>query len=395
MFVSPQVSAWEFVNGGDRLKLPSGKEQKLTHPLLVLDGKHFIPLEECADALGYVVVREPRLLLVVAGEKIDIEAKVIDSKYHGHKVENLQPIHEVVVVREPVRGIGSYHKTNDSTDISSGTVLLLRRKVTFDGKSCIVATECGPELRSYLVDDKELRQKAKAGKLEGQPLDRCRQWFDAESVNKSALQHGDREQLKKSVAVTIDLCWSLRRYETGLFQLLRQSAGKAKIHPVLFVSGRWLEQHPQEMNELIQLSLEPNIEITWGLHSWDHPKSGGFMNDYPPEKLREDTLRLESLLLEWGVVPTVYYRFPGLIHDQLRLREILQLDLFPIDCDSWLALVERQDSSPFCNQVRNGSIILVHGNGNEPDGIPRLQHWLAEHPDWEIAHLNRFLPLKK
>jgi len=41
--------------------------------------------------------------------------------------------------------------------------------------------------------------------------------------------------------------------------------------------------------------------------------------------------------LQWGIVPSVYYRFPGLIHDRVRLREILGIDLFPIDCDSWLA----------------------------------------------------------
>ena len=64
---------------------------------------------------------------------------------------------------------------------------------------------------------------------------------------------------------------------------------------MLFISGRWLEQHHQEMHDLIRLSLEPNVVMNWGLHSWDHPKSDGFMNDYPPEKLRADTLRLESL----------------------------------------------------------------------------------------------------
>src|SRR5439155_19134405 len=38
---------WELTNGGDRLKSPSGKEQPLKNPILVLEGKHFIPLEEC------------------------------------------------------------------------------------------------------------------------------------------------------------------------------------------------------------------------------------------------------------------------------------------------------------------------------------------------------------
>ena len=58
----------------------------------------------------------------------------------------------------------------------------------------------------------------------------------------------------------------LRRSETRLFQSLKEVAAhaKKKIHPVMFVSGRWLQQHPLEMHELIQLSLEPHVEMIWG-----------------------------------------------------------------------------------------------------------------------------------
>ena len=212
---------------------------------------------------------------------------------------------------------------------------------------------------------------------------RYRQWFIDQAKQESALRRGEPKRLDKTVAVTVDLCWSLRPYETKLFQTLKAVAAesKKKIHPVMFVSGRWLEQHPLEMHELVQLSLEPNIEIIWGHHSWDHPKAGGFMNDYPPPLLREDTLRLERLLLEWGIAPTVYYRFPGLIHDRARLGAILELDLFPIDCDSWLGgLVKRKDKGPFYYNVRDGGIILVPGNGNEPAGIPALQQLAARPP---------------
>src|SRR5205814_9799045 len=102
-----------------------------------------------------------------------------------------------------------------------------------------------------------------------------------------------------------------------------------KAHPVFFVSGRWLEQHPMDMRELIMLDSDKAVEITWGLHSYLHPKAGGFMNDLEPVLVNEDTLKLETQFLTWGIVPQVYYRFPGLIHDTVRLREILKMDLFP------------------------------------------------------------------
>jgi hypothetical protein len=247
-----------------------------------------------------------------------------------------------------------------------------------------------------LVIESELRQKTIAGHLAQTPWERYRKWFASEVANDSALQHGDR-QLSRKVCLTIDLCWSLRRYEDALFTSLHQLASKSSkpIHPVLVVSGRWLEQHPLEMDNLIRLSHEPRMSVLWGLHSWDHPKSNGFMNDYPPEKLRSDTLRLERALLEWGIVPTVYYRFPGLIHDSIRLRETLDLDLLPIDCDSWLALVEQRNAAPFCLPPVGGSILLVHGNGNEPAGISALGRWLETHREWEFGPLSQFLTEQK
>src|SRR2546421_426219 len=68
---SVQLSAgakdWEFANGGDRLKPPGGKEQMLKRPLLVIDGRHYLALDDGSDALGYTVERQPRLALVAKG----------------------------------------------------------------------------------------------------------------------------------------------------------------------------------------------------------------------------------------------------------------------------------------------------------------------------------------
>jgi hypothetical protein len=99
---------------------------------------------------------------------------------------------------------------------------------------------------------------------------------------------------------------------------------------------------------------------------------------------------LEHDLLEWGIVPTVYYRFPGLIHDRVRLETILGLNLLPIDCDSWIALAG--SAHPYGRPVGDGSIILVHGNGNEPRGIVRLRTWSGDHRDWSWKPLADFLP---
>jgi hypothetical protein len=392
---------WEFLDGGQRLKLPSGKEHVLKRSFLVLEGKHYFPLEECAGVFGVTAAIERkdsliRVLLIIGKEKYAYQPSVVGSPYHKHKVESLEAVHEYVVAQKPLRGIRTMHRKEDMCEIAAGTTLIVRRKVVFDGEPHVIASDCGPSLDSFLIVEKILKDNTKTGGGADTAWNRYRKWFVEEGKKESALRRGEPKRLDKTAAVTVDLCWSLRRYEDRLFQSFKEVAknSKKKIHPALFVSGRWLEQHPLEMHDLIEMSKLPNVEVIWGHHSWEHPKAGGFMNDFAPPRLREDTLRLERLFLEWGITPTVYYRFPGLVHDRVRLAEILDLDLFPVDCDSWLALVKTKDKGPFYYGVRDGGIILVHGNGNEPAGIPLLERWLKEHPEWELGHLNKFFPSK-
>jgi hypothetical protein len=385
---------WQIANGGDRIVLPDGKERPLKLPVLVIAGKHFIPLEECAEPLGYSVERGPPAALVVGRQRLAIEAKNIDSKHQSHTVECLEPVHEFVSVKAelPARRMLLSHSAAETVRV--GTTLVVRRKLTLDGKASLIVTDCQRALESYVVAEQDLREKTQPGKPDGTAWAACRAWFDREAASAAALRSAAPEKHRRAVAVTVDLCWSLRAYEEKFLQSLpaiAQAQGQP-IHPVMFVSGRWLEQHPEEMHALVELDEKPGVEIIWGLHSWSHPKSGGFMNDFSPDELRRDTLLVEQRLLEWGIVPSAYYRFPGLIHDRLRLEEILKLDLLPIDCDSWMALVRPARPEPFYHPARDGSIILIHGNGNEKPGIERMNEWLKEHGDFRWAPLNEFLP---
>ena len=106
--------------------------------------------------------------------------------------------------------------------------------------------------------------------------------------------------------------------------------------------------------------------------------------------MREDNLRVEAELLRWGIVPSIFYRFPGLIHDEQRLRAVLEADLISVDCDSWVASM-RVRRPPHHLWPRDGSILLIHGNGNEPMGIPRLYEWMIENPGWKWGRLHQFI----
>ena len=168
--------------------------------------------------------------------------------------------------------------------------------------------------------------------------------------------------------LTVDLCPSRRPFEHELFRALVAS-GKGRAVPVaISVSGVWLEKHPGELSYLQRESAAGRLAITWVNHSFHHsydptaPLGRNFVltpgTDFPAE-----VLDLERLLLSRGLVPSPFFRFPGLVSDAATVRRLREFSLIPIGSDAWLAKGE----SP-----RKGSFILVHGNGNEPKGVKLL-----------------------
>jgi hypothetical protein len=77
-------------------------------------------------------------------------------------------------------------------------------------------------------------------------------------------------------------------------------------------------------------------------------------------------------MIENGMTPSVFFRFPGLVSDSVLFRKITAYGLIPVGTDAWLA----KKQSP-----KSGSIVLVHANGNEPYGIQRFFGLLRNHRD--------------
>ena len=76
-----------------------------------------------------------------------------------------------------------------------------------------------------------------------------------------------------------------------------------------------------------------------------------------------EILSTEKYLLEAGQNPGVFFRFPGLVSNKKLIKTLKSYGLIPLGADAWIAKGQA---------IRPGGIILVHGNGNEPDGIKDL-----------------------
>lgn len=166
--------------------------------------------------------------------------------------------------------------------------------------------------------------------------------------------------------VTVDMCQSSKVWEQGMFEKL-VALGTTLGEPVpvgIAMTGRWANTHPRELAKLIAWDTSNALNITWIDHSYNHPLNqvdGDYLFmtaasvDMPSE-----VLRLEQVLLSQRVVFSPFFRFPGLTHNATRLKQVNNLGLLSLDANAWLAKGQ---------PIRDGRVVLLHGNGNEHVGI--------------------------
>jgi len=172
------------------------------------------------------------------------------------------------------------------------------------------------------------------------------------------------------VVLTIDLCPSARPLDRRLFtRLILDFAQAEKPVPVgIAITGRWMIDHPEDLAWLRQREREGEVAVTWINHSFNHrydkrlPLSRNFLLE-PGTDPDLEVLATERAMIERSLLPSVFFRFPGLVSDPELVRRVVRYGLIPVGADAWLAK----------NQVPSaGSIVLIHGNGNEPAGVDRL-----------------------
>jgi hypothetical protein len=170
----------------------------------------------------------------------------------------------------------------------------------------------------------------------------------------------------KGYVLTIDLCEKPRKqerhFEARLFDFLETISLKQQIVvPVaIAVSIAWIKQEPSAFERIIQMRDSGTLNVTWINHSATHPVNKGKFLTEPNTDFTTEVLATEKYLLERGEIPSVFFRFPGLVYNQDLLTKLKEFSLIPLDANTWLGKGEK---------IRDGSIILIHGNGNEPEGI--------------------------
>jgi len=175
--------------------------------------------------------------------------------------------------------------------------------------------------------------------------------------------------------LTADLCPTRKGLDRDFIRWLINWGTEREYMPplTLFLSGWWMVQHPNEVDWLKERVERAELFITWGQHSYAHNRR----RDLPTHKnflrvsgtdLRREIVRTEIQMYRNGLTPSLYFRFPGLVSDETLMHQLRSFCLIPIGSNAWLAKGE---------VPQTGSIILVHGNNEEPEGINRLKYFLT------------------
>ncbi len=185
------------------------------------------------------------------------------------------------------------------------------------------------------------------------------------ALQDSGIIHGYPKE--KGITLTIDLCPSHKPLDRVIFtSLLREFSKTEQPVPVaLSITGRFMLTHSADIEWLREMATSGQLKITWVNHTYNHhfnpkvPLKNNFLLE-PGTDLNFEILGTEVALLEKGLLFSSFFRFPGLVSSPQLIGKITSYGLIPIGSDAWLAKGQ---------QAHDGTIVLIHGNGNEPLGI--------------------------
>ncbi|MCX8125124.1 MAG: polysaccharide deacetylase [Spirochaetes bacterium] len=190
-------------------------------------------------------------------------------------------------------------------------------------------------------------------------------YLEALHKSKRTLNAGITHFNTNGIVITFDLCPSKRPIDSDFFsKFIKLNAHQHPIPVTICISGTWLLKHPEDFEWLKRLASTGKLDITWVNHSFTHfysrklPVKKNFMLKEGTSVSRE-VLQNEVCMLEHGIIPSVFFRFPGLISSQKIYEKVMGYGLIPLGADAWLAKG---------NYPVTGSIVLVHPNGNEKKG---------------------------
>ena len=178
----------------------------------------------------------------------------------------------------------------------------------------------------------------------------------------------------KYVALTIDMCPSSKGISQNVYdKLVSLAKQEGKAIPIgVAMTAAWKDRHSERFDWLKRQAREGRLEIEWINHSYHHhykrdvPLAQNFMRKSGTD-VAQEVLGNEISMLQGGVTPSVFFRFPGLVSSKSMISSITDWGLVTLGTQAWLGKGEK---------AVEGSIILIHGNRNEPSGEVKFMDYV-------------------
>jgi hypothetical protein len=258
----------------------------------------------------------------------------------------------------------SNYQAENRCYLGDGREYRLLRSFRMDSKKMVLRVETSTLTSSMDGEDRNLSFR------ECNRSSRYSKLLDLSSSPPYPLENDGLVAGDDGVFITTDLCPSSKKfYERRVYKFLagmkRSQKGFNGVPVTLFITKRWIEEHKKAFQELKSWDENGTLSIVWGNHTAYHhyhpkaPLNRNFVLS-PEENLTRDVFDLEIELIKNGLVPSIFFRFPGLVSDKKSVEMIKDLGLIVVGSNCWLAKGQK---------IKRGSIILLHGNGNEPKGV--------------------------
>jgi peptidoglycan-N-acetylglucosamine deacetylase len=179
----------------------------------------------------------------------------------------------------------------------------------------------------------------------------------------------------QAVAITFDAC-ATRSHHSGFDRRVFDILKRERIPTTIFVSGKWVEAHPEEMTEL---AADPMVEF--GDHSYEHPH----MSNLPVSRIVEEIDQTEAALARYGK-RSVAFRPPFGEWSSRLVYVVQNLQLPTVTWDVVSGDPSARTTTDamirtVLGKARAGSIIIFHINGRghkTADALPAIVQGLRE-----------------
>lgn len=295
-------------------------------------------------------------------------------------------------IQAPAAAITGYRVVSEPFHDQSGLLKIVIRRFEQDGAARLLILDPNTLLTSVAKSaDADTSRAAASDEITATPFAAALKLATSPPYK---LQNQGAARSSRDISgmfLTTDLCPSKAPFEKAMYEELEKLPhGKSGAAPVaIAVSGLWMERHRGELAWLKREDQEGRLRITWVNHSNRHtyepgkPLERNFLLSAGTDFVSE-VLDAERMMLANGLAPSPFFRFPGLVSDGKLVNKLREMSLIPIGSDAWLAKGEKP---------RPGSFILVHGNGNEPKGIRKLEELLKKGKNIQLLPLaEAFVP---